>query len=166
MNDTLPYEFYLMAPPGAMLMTAGLEIGDYAIEAIEDQLPVLDRRIDSLIRRGAQRLVICGVPVALALGRERVGALLGDIEKKWKVPADTDLEAIIAGARHLGLSKVGIATRWKPPMNDKLTAYLALADIEVVSVAYSGRTMAENAGLDDETGLGLAMDLGLSTLGQ
>ncbi len=164
LNDTLPYEFYLMAPPGAMLMTAGIEIGDYTIEAIEDQLPVLDRRIDSLIRRGAQRLVICGVPVALALGRERTRALLGDIEKKWKVPADTDLEAIIAGAHHLGLRKVGIATRWKQPMNDKLTAYLALAEIEVVRVANSGRSMAENAGLDDETGLGLAMDLGSQVL--
>lgn len=160
LNDTLPYEFYRMAPPGMMLMTAGLEIADYTTDAVEAELPALDRRIDSLMRRGAKRLVLSGVPLAMALGRERIRALLTGIEKTWQVPADTDLEAIIAGASRLGLARVGVATRWKTPMNDRLAAYLALAGIEVFSVASSGRSMEENAELDDETGIRLAMELG------
>src|SRR5688500_10343457 len=74
--DTLPYEFYLMAPPGVMMMAACLEIGDYTLEAVEEQLAKLDQRVESLIRRGAQRIIISGVPVAIALGRERMRALL------------------------------------------------------------------------------------------
>jgi maleate cis-trans isomerase len=164
LNDTLPYEFCRMAPPGIMLMTAGLEIADYTTEAVEAELPVLERRIDSLMRRGAQRLILSGVPLAMALGRERTCTLLADIARTRQVPADTDLEAIIAGAGYLGLAKVGIATRWKAAMNDRLAAYLALAGIKVVSVASSGRSMDENAGLDDETGIRLAMELGRQVL--
>jgi arylmalonate decarboxylase len=164
LNDTLPYEFQMMAPPGVMLMTAGLEIADYTTEAVDDQLPVLDRRINALMRRDAARIVLSGVPVALALGRARVQSLLGAIQDKTGVPADTDLEAIIAGAKHLGLRRVGIATRWKQPLNDRLAAYLAEAGIEVVAQASSARSMEENAGLDDETGIRLAMDLGSEVL--
>ena len=58
LNDTLQYDFYLMAPPGIMMMTAGQEINDYSREAVENQLPVLARRIESLMRRGAQRSLL------------------------------------------------------------------------------------------------------------
>ena len=166
LNDTLPYEFYLMAPQGVMLMTAGLEIGDYTVEAVEAQLPVLDRRIDSLMKRGAQRIVISGVPVAMALGRVRMRTLLSDITVRCGMPADTDLEAIIAGAARLNLRRVAIATRWNDPMNNRLSAYLGTAGIEVVAVASSGRSMEENAALDDATGIELAMDLGDRLLAQ
>jgi arylmalonate decarboxylase len=164
LNDTLQYDFYLVAPPRIMMMTAGLEISDYSREAVEDQLPVLDRRIGSLMRRGAQRIVVSGVPVAISLGMERMRRLLSEISDKWKVPADTDLEAIIAAARHMGARRLAIATRWKPPVNEKLSSYLADAGLETAGIANSGRSMEENAGLDDETGIRLAIDLGREAL--
>ncbi len=160
LNDTLQYDFYLMAPPGIMMMTAGQEINDYSREAVENQLPVLERRIESLMRRGAQRIVISGVPVAISLGRERMLRLLLEIETKWGVPADTDLEAIIAAVKHLGAGRVALATRWKDTLNNTLSAYLTEAGLDTAGVANSGRSMAENAGLDDETGIRLATDLG------
>ncbi len=159
LNDTLQYDFYLMAPAGIMMMTAGQEINDYSREAVEDQLPVLDKRIGSLMRRGAQRIVVSGVPVAISLGRERMQQLLSDIQAKWGVPANTDLEAIIAAVKHLCAARVALATRWKDPVNQSLSAYLAEAGLETAGVANSGRSMAENAGLDDETGIRL-IDLG------
>jgi arylmalonate decarboxylase len=160
LNDTLQYEFYLTAPLGIMLMTAGLEISAYSSEAVEDQLPVLDRRVDALMRRGAQRIVISGVPIAISLGRDRMQALLGAISDRTGVSADTDLEAIIAAAKHLGIKRIAAATRWQQPVNDRLIAYLTEAGLEPVGIANSGRTMEENAGLDDETGMRLALDLG------
>lgn len=164
LNDTLQYDFYLVAPPRIMMMTAGLEIGDYSREAVEDQLPVLERRIESLMRRGAQRIVISGVPVAISLGRERMQQLLSDISAKWNVPADTDLEAIIRAAKHMGAHRLALATRWKPPVNERLVAYLADAGLEAGGIANSGRSMAENAGLDDDTGIRLATELGREVL--
>jgi maleate cis-trans isomerase len=163
--DTLPYEFYLMAPDGVMMMAACLEIEDYTMEAVEKQFEILDTRIESLMRRGAGRIVISGVPIAIALGRVRMRSLLAEISDRWKVPADTDLEAIIAGAQHLGVRKAALATRWKQPMNERLTAYLGDAGIDVVEIANSGRSMSENAGLDDESGIKLAIELGAKALG-
>jgi len=164
LNDTLQYDFYLVAPPGIMMMTAGLEISDYSREAVEDQLPVLDRRIESLMRRGAQRIVVSGVPVAISLGMERMRRLLADISEKWGVPADTDLEAIIAAAKHLGAHRLALATRWKVPVNERLVSYLADAGLKAGGIANSGRSMAENAGLDDDTGIHLATELGREVL--
>lgn len=162
--DTLPYEFYLMVPAGIMMMSASLEIEDYTLEAVEKQLGVLDQRIDSLLARGAQRVVISGVPIALALGRARMLGTLAGITERWGVPADTDLEAIIAGAKHMGARSVGLATRWSTAMNDALARYLAEAGLATVAVANSARSMAENAKLDDETGMQLAVDLGSQVL--
>jgi maleate cis-trans isomerase len=163
--DTLPYEFYLMAPPGVMMMASCIEIEDYTLEAVQKQFDILDSRIESLMRRGARRIVISGVPLAIALGRPRTQDLLAGITERWKVPADTDLEAIIAGALSLGVRTAGIATRWKQPMNDRLSSYLAEAGIKVVATSSSGRSMNENAGLDDETGIRLAAELGGEVLG-
>ena len=163
--DTLPYEFYLMAPPGVMMTAACLEIEDYTTEAVEKELAILDSRIEMLVRRGAGNIMISGVPLAIALGRDRMSKLLADISERWGLPADTDAEAIIAGAKHLGARTVGIATRWKQPMNDALANYLSAAGLEVVAAASSARTMAENAGLDDETGIRLAVELGGEVLG-
>ncbi len=163
--DTLPYEFYLMAPPGVMMVASCIEIEDYTLEAVQKQFDILDKRIESLMRRGAKRIVLSGVPLAIALGRSRMRDVLAGISDRWKVPADTDLEAIIAGAAALGIRTAGIATRWKQPMNDSLSAYLAEAGIEVVATSSSGRSMNENAGLDDETGIRLAAELGSEVLG-
>jgi maleate cis-trans isomerase len=162
--DTLPYEFYLMAPPGVMMMSASLEIEDYTLDAVERQLAVLDSRISSLMARGAQRVILSGVPIALALGRRRMLATLSELSARWGVPADTDLEAIIAGIQRLGAKKVGLATRWSKSMNDALAHYLSEAGLETVSVANSARSMAENAKLDDETGMQLAVDLASQVL--
>jgi maleate cis-trans isomerase len=163
--DTLPYEFYLMAPPGVMMASAGLEIEDYTTAAVEKQLPFLDSRIDMLVKRGVGPVVISGVPVAMALGRERMRDLLTELARRWGRPCDTDAEAIIAGAKHLGVRRVGLATRWSDAMNGTLAAYLAAAGLKVVHCASSGRSMVENASLDDETGIRLAVDLGHEALG-
>jgi maleate cis-trans isomerase len=163
--DTLPYEFYLMAPTGVMMASAGLEIEDYTTAAVEKQLPFLNARIDMLVKRGIGPLVISGVPVATALGRERMRGLLADLARRWGRPCDTDAEAIIAGARRLGVGRVGLATRWNDRMNETLAAYFAAAGIKVLHCASSSRSMAENASLDDETGIRLAIDLGREAFG-
>lgn len=103
-------------------------------------------------------------PLAISLGRERMQQLLADIAIRTAVPADTSLEAIIAAAKRLGARRITAATRWHDAVNGRLSAYLTEAGLEPVGIASSGRTMAENAGLDDETGMRLASDLGREAL--
>jgi maleate cis-trans isomerase len=162
--DTLAYEFYLTAPANVMLVVSCIEIADYTLDAVEAQLSALDRRAEDLVRRGASRIVISGVPIAVALGRERMSDLRQTLSRRWSIPVDTDLEAIIAACHHLGLRRVGLATRWKPDMIAGLTAYLSAAGIHVAAKSSSPRSMAQNAGLDDETGMQLAVALGSEIL--
>lgn len=162
--DTLTYELYRLAPSGVMVVTAGMEIRDYTLEAVEEQLPRFDHLVKLLIERRVTRVVLSGVPLAVALGRPRVRELLSTVESTYGVPADTDIEAIIAAAHHLGVRRVALATRWKPELNAGFAAYLAAAGIEVVATVSESRTMRENAALDDASGMRMALDLGRAAL--
>ena len=158
--DTLAYELYHVAPPGLMLVTTGLAITDYTPDAVEDQLPAFHQAISLLQARRVDRIVLSGVPIAIALGRARTLAVLDAARGRAGVPVDTDLEAIIAGVQNLGIERVAIATRWTDDINQGLTRYLAAADIEVVDTISSARSISENAELDDSTGMRLATELG------
>jgi arylmalonate decarboxylase len=158
--DTLAYEIYRIAPPGVMLVTTGLQIADYTPEAVGEQLPALHYALSLLRERRVDRIVLSGVPIAVALGRAAMRDLLDEASKRASVPVDTDLEAIIAGVAHLGIDRVAIATRWSDEVNDGLARYLAEADLEVVDTISSARSIHENAAMDDETGMRLAIELG------
>ena len=162
--DNVPYQFYRIAPDGVMLMLANLEIGDYTIEAVEHELPLFWKHAAALAKAGANRVVLTGVPVSAALGRNRVLAMIAEAQQRAGAPLDTDLEAIAAAARHLGVERVALATRWHKPLNDAVARYLRLAGLEVIGQQASGRTMAENAKLRAADGMQMAIDLGRAAL--
>jgi maleate cis-trans isomerase len=162
--DNVPYQFYRFAPDGVMLMLANLEIADYSTAAVDHELPLFWKHAEELARAGADRIVLTGVPVSAALGRERVLALKDEVRKRTGVTFDTDLEAIAAAANHLGAKQVALATRWHGPLNDAVSAYLGLTGIEVIGRQARGATMAENATLKAADGMQLAIDLGRSAL--
>jgi arylmalonate decarboxylase len=145
-------------------MLANLEIADYTIEAVEHELPWFWRHVAALAKAGADRVVLTGVPVSAALGRERVLALIAEAKDRSGVVLDTDLEAIAAAARHLRVERVALATRWHPPLNEAVARYLHAVGIEVVGQQASARTMAENAALDTADGMRMAIDLGRAAL--
>jgi len=162
--DNVAYQFYRMAPDGVMLMLACLEISDYSTKAVEDELPLFWKHVEELAGAGANRVVLTGVPVSAALGRNRVQALIGEVKKRTGVIFDTDLEAIAAAAKHMDVARVALATRWHEPLNDAVAAYLKLAGIEVVGRRARGASMAENASLKAADGMRLAIDLGRAAL--
>jgi maleate cis-trans isomerase len=162
--DNVPYQFYRIAPDGVMLMLANLEIADYTTEAVEHELPLFWKHVEELSKAGADRIVLTGVPVSAALGRERVLATIAEAKRRTGKLLDTDLEAIAAAARHLGVGRVALATRWHKPLNDSVARYLAAAGIEVVAQEASGRTMAENATLGTADGMRMAIELGRAAL--
>lgn len=159
-TDLDAYQFYRVAPEGMMLVTTGLDLKDYTLAAVEQELPALRQRFELLAKKKVDRIALSGVPVASALGRKRVREILAEGEGRTGLPCDTDLEAHIAVLQHFGATRIALATRWPDAVNAALTRYLADAGIEVIACRSRPRTLEQNkkaAAADDHL---LALELG------
>ena len=162
-TDMDAYQFYNIAPKGMILVTTGLNLQGHSIEAVEAELPAFWRAIDLLKKKKVDRIALSGVPVASFLGRERMREMLAEAEQRSGIPCDTDLEAHIAALKHLGATKIALATRWHEPTNTALTKYLNEAGIEVVALRARGSTLEQhklaNPAADHQLALELAQVL-------
>ena len=163
-TDLDAYQFYRVAPEGMMLLTTGLNLTDYTLAAVEQELPTLWQRFDLLAGKKVDRISLSGVPVAVALGRAKMREILAAGEKRTGLPCDTDLEAHIATLHHLGAKRIALATRWPDRVNQALARYLAEDGIEVIALRSRGRTLQQNkysSAADDHL---LALELGREVL--
>jgi maleate cis-trans isomerase len=163
-TDLDAYQFYRVAPEGMMLVTTGLNLKDYTLAAVEQELPVLWQRFDLLAKKKVDRISLSGVPVASALGRAKMREILAEGESRTGLPCDTDLEAHIATLQHLGATRIALATRWPETVNAALTRYLADAGIEVIACRSRARSLDQNkysSAADDHL---LALELGRQVL--
>ena len=163
-TDMDAYQFYRVAPEGMMLLTTGLNLREYSLAAVEENLPALWRAFDLLASKKCDRLSLSGVPVASALGRTRMREILDEAAKRTGIACDTDLEAHIAVLQHFGAKRIALATRWPDAVNSALTRYLGDAGIEVLACASRARSLEQNkyssAAADHE----LALELGRAVL--
>jgi len=159
-TDLDAYQFYRVAPEGMMLVTTGLNLKEYSVGAVEHELPTLWERFDLLAKKKVDRISLSGVPVASALGRKKMLEILDEAKARTGLPCDTDLEAHIATLRHLGASRIALATRWPDAVNEALTGYLSEAGIEVVACRSRARTLAQNKASSAADDHQLALDLG------
>ena len=159
-TDLDAYQFYRVAPEGMMLVTTGLNLTEYSLEAVERELPTLWQRFELLARKKVDRISLSGVPVASALGRKKMLEILAEARARTALPCDTDLEAHIATLQHLGATRIALATRWPDLVNEALTRYLAEAGIEVLACRSRPRSLAQNKASSAADDHQLALDLG------
>jgi maleate cis-trans isomerase len=163
-TDLDAYQFYRVAPEGMMLLTTGLNLTDYTLAAVEQELPTLWQRFELLASKKVDRIALSGVPVAAALGRTKMREILAEGEQRTGLPCDTDLEAHIATLQHFGARRIALATRWPERVNAALTRYLAEAGIEVIACSSRARSLEQNqhsSAADDHL---LALELGGAAL--
>ena len=163
-TDMDAYQFYRVAPEGMMLVTTGLNLKEYSLAAVEEELPALWRAFDLLAGKKVDRLSLSGVPVASALGRAKMREILAEAETRTGLPCDTDLEAHIATLQHLGATRIALATRWPDAVNGALTRYLAEAGIEVIACRARARTLQANKYSNAADDHDLALELGREAL--
>jgi maleate cis-trans isomerase len=163
-TDMDAYQFYRAAPEGMMLVTTGLDLKEYSLAAVEAELPTLWNRFELLARKNVDRIALSGVPVASALGRERMRAILDEGRSRTGIACDTDLEAHIAALQHLGATRIALATRWPEAVNAALTRYLGEAGIEVLACRSRGRSLEQNKHASAAEDHLLALELGRAAL--
>ena len=163
-TDLDSYQFYRVAPEGMMLVTTGLNLAEYTLESVESQMPAFYSALDLLAKKPVDRISLSGVPVAAALGRKRMLALLEEAQVRTGLDCDTDAEAHIATLRHLGIKKIAIASRWSDAVNAGLISYLADAGIEVLACKSRGRSLSQNKAASALADHELALALGREVL--
>ena len=163
-TDLDAYQFYAVAPEGMMLVTTGLDLGEYTLESVEKQLPTFYSCLDLLTNKQVDRIALSGVPVAAALGRERTLRLLEESTKRTGLVCDTDLEAHIDTLKHLGISHIALATRWSQHVTQALIQYLKEAGITVLAFRSQGRSLSENKLANAQADHHLALKLGSEAL--
>lgn len=163
-TDMDAYQFYRIVPEGVMLITTGLDLKNYTLESVQENLPTLWHRFDLLAKKKCDRLSLSGVPVASALGRRKMREILSEAEQRTGIACDTDLEAHIATLQHLGAAKIALATRWPDSVNNALTAYLKEAGIEVVGCRAHARSLDQNKHSSAAADHDLALALGREVL--
>lgn len=163
-TDQDAYQFYRVAPEGMMLVTCGLNLREYSLAAVEENLPTLWERFDLMAKKKVDRISLSGVPVASALGRTKMREILSEAQQRTGIACDTDLEAHIATLNHFGAKKIALATRWPDKVNDLLTQYLAEAGIEVLARRSFARSLDANKFSDPMADHELALSLGREVL--
>ena len=162
--DLDAYQFYRVAPEGMMLLTTGLDLKDYTLDAVEAELPTLWERFDLFARKEVDRISLSGVPVASALGRTKMRQILKEGERRTGIACDTDLEAHIAALEHLRTTRIALVTRWPEAVNAALARYLADAGIEVIASRSRARTLQQNKQSSADADHELALELGREVL--
>ena len=163
-TDLDAYQFYAVAPEGMMLVTTGLDLGEYTLKSVEKQLPTFYSCLDLLTNKQVDRIALSGVPVAAALGRERTLRLLEESSKRTGLVCDTDLEAHIDTLKHLDISQIALATRWSENVTQALIQYLKEAGITVLAFRSQGRSLSENKLANAQADHHLALKLGSEAL--
>jgi maleate cis-trans isomerase len=163
-TDLDAYQFYRTAPEGMILVTTGLNLKQYSLAAVEEELPTLWQRFDLLASKRCDRLALSGVPVASALGRTKMREILAEAQARTGIACDTDLEAHIATLQHFGATRIALATRWPTSVTDALTRYLGEAGIQVLTCQSRARSLEENKYARPEADHELALELGRAAL--
>jgi len=150
-----------LLPPEVKRISCSMEISDYTAEGVDE---AISKRywacVDELVRQGANRITITGLPISSQLGRPRVLELLEETTRRAGVPADAHAEASIAAMRHMGMRRIAIASRWSEELNRKLAAYFTSAGLEVLTMTSAGQWAKQAGSMSIEGGVRLAFQLG------
>ena len=149
-----------LLPPDVKKVSSELDISDYTTERVDEAIRTRYWAcVDELVRQGANRITLTGLPISSQLGRPRVLELLEETTRRTGVAADAHGEASIDAMRHLGLKRIAIASRWSEELNRKLTAYLTSAGFEVLAVTSAGQWARQAGSMSIEAGVKLAFQL-------
>ena len=144
-----PYEFYRLAQPGVLLVMVACGLEEYSLEEVERIFKPLDRMLDLLMDKEIEMVVQTGVPLPLLLGFDGYRAVMDHIRDYTGLPVTSQLENVLAAAKHVGLKNIIIANKWTDAMNETLVRFFAQEGISVAGVfnkSLSPRQSAEIKG--------------------
>jgi arylmalonate decarboxylase len=155
-----------LLPPDVIEVTTPLGITDYTNEAVNEAMLRYWDCVEKLQEQKAQRVTICGFPIAAQMGRKYFQELAEETERRAGIPGDSDAEATVAAMHHLGVKRVAMASRWADELNEGVKVFLADAGIETLTTTSEGQWARQAFSMSIEQGIKLAIELGRKAMKQ
>ena len=149
-----------LLPPDVVRVGTGIGIRDYTPEGVEEAIVRYRACVDEVVKEGAQRTFLAGFPISAQLGRKRALALFEETAQRTGLPASSDAEATIESMKHLGVTRVAVASRWAEELNANLAQYLRDGGMEVLHVTSAGQWVQQAHAMSIDEGIKLSLQLG------
>jgi len=156
-TETFPYEFYRIVPDGVTLALTTLNIVHMTAGEVEAGARLSIEGARLLRAAGADIVVLGGVPLNLAIGLERLEALMAELSAELGVPVTSSLTSQVAALKALGAKRVGVATPFRD--HDIYGDYLRHYGFEMGALEGADRTVLDLASAGPEQAAALARRL-------
>ena len=130
--EVVPYEFYKYAPDGVGLVGVTCNIDDWSAEYFDKALAQVTTAAAYLGSRGVDYIIHGGGPLVAARGKGYEEIVVADIEKASGVAATTGVRAAMEALRHVGASRIVIASPYPERHNRAMANYLEAHGFEIV----------------------------------
>jgi maleate cis-trans isomerase len=159
-TSEISYQFYMLqqhmgGPWNVAMAEASLDLRDFSAEALEEaDSQRLEPAVKGLVHKGAEFLVLGGVPVVVLASFSWWSDRLKELSEKYDRPFITDFECAWLGLQALGAKKIVVANKWTEEMNKQLAADVEqYGGLEVVGIGSDPHSAAEISGLRVEHGI-------------
>lgn len=154
------YQLYRLVPNDFMEVSTGLGLENYTKEGVEKAIKNYWSCVERLAKEKADLIIFSGAPISAMLTRPRVQELIAQTKERYGIAVDAPLEALIAGAKHLGIKTLAVGSRWADAVNSAIVEYLAAGGIEVVGITKRNQWAADSFAMTLEQGLEMALEVG------
>ena len=158
--DNAAYEFYRLAPRGVMAVMIPIGLGEFSASDVERVFAPLDSYLDTLIERGVDIVVQSGTPLPILIGMEAHDRMMEHMAARTGKVATSTVNAVVNGARDLGIRKIVHVNKWTEPMNRVLADFYARGGIETIGVSSKQLAPQEFVKITSHDNMMLAYELG------
>ena len=154
------YQLYRLVPKDFMEISTGLGLENYTKDGVAKAIANYWTCVDRLAKEKADLIIFSGAPISAMLTRPRVVELIAQTKERTGITVDAPLEALIAAAKHLGIRKLAVGSRWADAVNNAIVEYLAAGGIEVLGITKRNQWASDSFAMSLEQGLEMALEVG------
>ena len=158
--DNHALEFYRLAPPGVMAVMIGVGLREFSSADVERVFAPIDQYLDQLVDRGVHIVTQNGVPLPILIGIEACDRMIAHMAERTGLPATSTVQAVVRGARDLGIRNIVAVNKWTTDMNRSLAAFFEREGVTVIGTTTKAMQPVDFHRIDADDHMALAYALG------
>lgn len=154
------YQFYRLqaamgTPWKAALAEASVDLQEFTPLALEEaDSRRLEPAVRSLVHKGAELLILAGVPIVSLRGWDYWRGRLATLSDTYGLPIVSDFVCALRALEAVGAKRVAVANKWDAEINKQLATDIeAYSDLRVVGIGTDPHSANQIAGLRPHEGV-------------